>query len=135
MEFSPDGNYLFVGSRNSNRIGCWDVRNTKEEIARYERSGKTQQRLGFCIDRCQQWLVVGGKHGMIGFHDLLGGAKENNSVQFQAHRDSVGGVALHPSEPVLVSVSGSRRLYLDTEEEPQYDSNPDCSMMLWDISC
>lgn len=94
-------------------------------LAKLRRPGAaSHQRLHFDVDWAGRWLVTGDEMGMIHlwridvgrFVDQADVDKMDNSqgielmpdLSWKAHQDSVGSVALHPHEPWLASVSGSR---------------------------
>lgn len=57
--FSPDGKYIYFSSRRSDYISCFDLRNTAEVLHRFERPGKTSQRLAFSLDLTGRYLSSG----------------------------------------------------------------------------
>ena len=55
LKYSPDGRFLFSGSRRGSTteesyVVCWDVRMSGEMLAAYPRHVDTYQRIGFDID-------------------------------------------------------------------------------------
>ncbi|TPX69305.1 hypothetical protein SpCBS45565_g02562 [Spizellomyces sp. 'palustris'] len=106
VQFSMDGCYLFTASRKSDEIQCWDIRNTGEIIARYQRKGDTNQRINFDLDPSGRYLSTGDQDGHILIYDL----KAHELVkEFEGHRDTVSAAGFHPSLPLLASCSGQRR--------------------------
>jgi WD40 repeat protein len=63
MKWSPNGCNLWIGGRGSDSIVCWDVRNTREEIGRVNRSLNTNQRLSFDLDPWGKYLITGSQDG------------------------------------------------------------------------
>jgi len=54
---------MFAASRNSRHIICWDIRNSGEICATYEREAMTNQRIAF--DVRNGLLVSGGTSGNV----------------------------------------------------------------------
>lgn len=63
MKWSPNGCNLWIGGRGSDSIVCWDVRNTREEIGRVNRSLNSNQRLSFDLDPWGKYLITGSQDG------------------------------------------------------------------------
>ncbi|KAJ1675397.1 hypothetical protein EV182_001352, partial [Spiromyces aspiralis] len=115
VKFSPDGRYLFVASRRSRNIACYDPRDMAQPVALYSRPSNTQQRLGFDIDPSQQWLIAGEQNGDVSFYTLTEWPDPKDpKPQFRIpmHRDVVSDVAVHPTMPVLATVSGQRKFHI-----------------------
>ncbi|KAJ3390552.1 Telomerase Cajal body protein 1 [Lobulomyces angularis] len=133
--FTLDGNFLFIASRKSSKIQCWDLRNTGELIYSLERPGNTNQRLSFSIDPTGRYLSSGDTKGYIWIYDL----KNKGKVVYcqPAHTDVVSSSNFHPTYSMLVSSSGQRR-YKDSYNDTvlTYDDGEgglkyDCRINAW----
>ncbi|KAJ6654952.1 hypothetical protein lerEdw1_006423 [Lerista edwardsae] len=112
--FSPEGSRLFTGGRKDSEILCWDLRQPGEVLFSMSRIVATNQRLYFDLDPTGRFLLSGDTEGLVtvwdtaqppsgGPHSLLPPV-----LQFQALKDCVNGISLHPSLPLLASASGQR---------------------------
>lgn len=108
---------------------------SKRDSNRTEAAGTvtTNQKLRFDIDISGQILGAGGQDGKISMFNLAAGdisqtgsvelteatraPQPGPAMQYKAHDDAVGSVSLHPLQPILLSVSGSRHFHLDGLEE------------------
>ncbi|PVV01747.1 hypothetical protein BB560_003824, partial [Smittium megazygosporum] len=86
LQFSPDGTYLFAGARKTNKIHCWDIRNTTSPVSVIHRISNTLQRMGFTIDGAQNYLVSGNTDGSIWFNCLSPEALCFETFKFSAHK-------------------------------------------------
>ncbi len=59
LAFSPDDSLLFCAARNSDHLECFDVRDFTQPLFRFERPGKTNQRLYFDLDPSGRYLATG----------------------------------------------------------------------------
>ncbi|SJX64257.1 related to Guanine nucleotide-binding protein beta 5 [Sporisorium reilianum f. sp. reilianum] len=91
-------------------------------LAKLRRSGgATRQRIYFDVDWAGRWLATGDEQGLIHMWRIDAGRFVDQSdvdadelemtpdLCWKAHQDTVGSVVFHPHEPLLASVSGSRR--------------------------
>lgn len=128
--WSSCGRYLCVAERGSNGVSVWDIRGTGKSIAWLEgRQAKTQQRLGIDIMGGELW--TGGTDGIVRVWKNVG--MESGVVSptwsFQAHDDSIGSTALHPTARVLATCSGHRNmLEPGTELEDEAAISPTSSL-------
>ena len=131
LSFSPCGNYLYSRYRESTSPGIqvWDIRSSKKvvrELVLAPRSstgpqppplslsgGKSNQRLGFSVDR-ETGLVAAGFHdGRVGVWGL---DEEKEVYEFDVWKDKKYSVACHSvhlldsTSPALSYVSKSRRI-------------------------
>ncbi|XP_013771698.1 telomerase Cajal body protein 1-like [Limulus polyphemus] len=133
LVFSPDGTKLYTGSRKDPNIFCWDLRNPGQVLCSLRRLVTTNQRIYFDISSCGQYLISGNDNGVVTVWDTTKApievAGEQNPIlppyhYFQAHRDCVNGISLHPSMPLLATSSGQRKFPepLDSEEDESSES-------------
>lgn len=128
LRFSPNGKFLFTGGRKDNYLLCWDIRNTKQVLARFHRTCASNQRLYFDVDPLGgRFLATGSDDGSLQMFDLSAAPDpDNNSLMAPALRlagasaphsgDVVSGVSFHPalsqSTPMLATCSGRRVLHV-----------------------
>lgn len=131
VQFSLDGNRIYSGSRMDDNIICWDVRYTARDLFHLPRKVETNQRIHFdigsrsCLKRdcaSEEILVSGNTNGNVMFWDISqdlnresnNGRPTTDSFEiescftYQAHKDCVNGVSIHPFLPVLATSSGQR---------------------------
>ncbi|KAF4571068.1 hypothetical protein EYR36_008395 [Pleurotus pulmonarius] len=122
---------LYASFRRHSQIYAWDLRGGVDEPIYTlkppeDRSPRTNQKLKFDIDASGKWLASGGPDGRISAWDLDEMSSQpgilNATHTFQAHEDSVGSVAFHPLDPLLLSVSGSRHFNSATDSDSGSDS-------------
>ncbi|KAH7882011.1 hypothetical protein F5I97DRAFT_1988288 [Phlebopus sp. FC_14] len=110
------------------------------DIERRERN-LTNQKTKFDIDAGGRWLAVGDQLGNIKVYSLdfgdaghdgegtyvLDGHVRNVGpvLDFKAHEDTIGAVAFHPLQPIMLSVSGSR--HFDDDGDVVCDSDSESS--------
>jgi len=79
------------------------------------------------LDVYGKTLVTGDQNGFISIFGL-DESLEKSTTKFKAHDDVVAATALHPLEPILVSVSGSRHFGEVSSEVPaSSESDPELS--------
>ncbi|XP_054851124.1 telomerase Cajal body protein 1 isoform X2 [Eublepharis macularius] len=149
--FSPEGFCLYTGGRKDSEILCWDLRQPGEILFSVSRMVATNQRLYFDLDPSGRFLLSGDTEGLITIWDTSQPPSSTPrpvlqpTLQFQALRDCVNGISLHPSLPLLATASGQRKFpdLWDSgdekeEEEKEGGRLPSCpqahgsnSLMLW----
>ncbi|XP_053203934.1 LOW QUALITY PROTEIN: telomerase Cajal body protein 1-like [Panonychus citri] len=146
LTFSPDGTKLFSGGRRDGEILCWDMRKLSSILFTLKRTVITHQRIYFDISSNGNCLVSGGDDGHVTFWNLDDKDEQSTNgfldpvKKFKAHNESVNGVSLHPSLPLMVTSSGQRRLPIATDsddEDHHFISKPvdncDNSIKIWMI--
>ncbi|TFK48131.1 WD40 repeat-like protein [Heliocybe sulcata] len=136
LQFNPTRPHILYASfRRHDCIYSWDLRGDMScpvDVYGYgDTTGAsrptrdmTNQKLRFDVDPSGQWLSTGDHHGKVSIFDV----KEKDTIsdtftttedapilKFHAHDDAVGSVGFHPSQPLLLSVSGSRHFHHDHE--------------------
>lgn len=148
LKFSPNGQYLFSGSRKQGEILCWDVRNTCQVLGKFSRDSSTCQRIYFDIDPLGgRFLATGSRDGSVRIFDLLSAPDENSSYSpcfsFQAHQCATNGVGFHPffsvDNPLFATASGERQFVIDCkdssdDEEESPSTTCDNSIGFWRLS-
>lgn len=134
VQFSKDGDYIYTGGRKDPYILCWDIRNTASILYKLYRSSEhTNQRVSFDIEPCGRHLGTGGQDGLVHIYDLQTGQWTSG---FQAASDIVNGFSFHPTLPIAVSSSGSRRFSIpDSYEEDVNLSGDENCVSVWEFSC
>ncbi|KAF9233382.1 hypothetical protein BU15DRAFT_90379 [Melanogaster broomeanus] len=117
LMFSPTQlHMLYASFRRSEKIWGWDLRGDASSPP-----SLTNQKTRFDIESSGRWLATGNQMGKIAMYDLgVGGTVDDGedfgskvreikpALLYEAHGDTIGAVAFHPLQPVLLSVSGSR---------------------------
>ncbi|KAK1926502.1 putative guanyl nucleotide binding protein [Papiliotrema laurentii] len=122
---------VFVGSRKSTSIQVYDVRDVSAPLAELPRLGTTNQRLLFDVDPWGRYLTSGDEKGHLHMWDISDLTRGEPIWSGNLHTDAVGSVQLHPYQPLLLSVSGSRSISTeyssdsDDESESDLDSESD----------
>ncbi|ORX60912.1 WD40 repeat-like protein [Piromyces finnis] len=134
VQFSPDGNYLYSVSRQTDGIICWDIRNTGKQLCEYVRPGKTNQRISFDISKDGKYLISGDKDGYINVYELMHVIKSpealeelnNQKIEFKSikptyryevNKDTITSVAFHPYYPIIFTCSGQRKFNMNILDE------------------
>ncbi|XP_069799054.1 telomerase Cajal body protein 1 [Dendropsophus ebraccatus] len=110
--FSADGHCIFSGGRKDPEILCWDVRHPGQVLTSLRRNVTTNQRMYFDMESSGRYLLSGDTQGTVSVWDMLSPPEDGVSLpalQFQAQKDCVNGISLHPSLPILATASGQRR--------------------------
>lgn len=142
IAFSPDGTKLFSGGRKDPEILCWDLRKPGQILYVAVRKVETNQRIYFDLDSTGQYLFSGNHDGMVTVWDTQQPPVKlrpdadfvlESFQEFRAHSDTVNGISLHPTEPVLATSSGQRHVpALDDEDLlSDTDSYQENSLKLW----
>ncbi|KAF7424697.1 hypothetical protein PC9H_010008 [Pleurotus ostreatus] len=124
---------LYASFRRHSQIYVWDLRGGVDEPIctlkpPEDMSPRTNQKLKFDLDASGKWLASGGPDGRISVWDLDETASQSDSGilnaahTFQAHEDSIGSVAFHPLDSLLLSVSGSRHFDSTVDSDSGSDS-------------
>ncbi|KAH9975579.1 WD40-repeat-containing domain protein [Lactifluus volemus] len=129
LAFNPAKPHLLYASfRRRDGICSWDLRGNTVTPLQTFRCGDgsrpdTNQKMHFDIDLGGKLMSVGDQSGNINLFKLDGfiepgaepiddtGDEQSEAVpalQYHAHDDAVGSVTFHPTQPRLLSVSGSR---------------------------
>lgn len=108
------GNFLYSRARKDSHILCWDVRNTLSCLYTLQVPDTfTNQRLAFCIEPCGRHMLAGGSQGTVAVFDLATG----EAVQMlKAASDTVSGVSMHQTLPIIATCSGHRRFWDECEQ-------------------
>uniref|UniRef100_A0A8C4S4A9 Telomerase Cajal body protein 1 n=1 Tax=Erpetoichthys calabaricus TaxID=27687 RepID=A0A8C4S4A9_ERPCA len=147
MIFAPDGNLLYTGGRKDPEILCWDLREPGKVLFSMQRTVTTNQRMYFDLDVTGRYLLTGNTKGAIYVWDTLlqrPGDKESvlqPALQFDAQKDCINGISLHPHMPLLASASGQRKFPEPSESGDESDTDGvllthrhirgENSLMLW----
>jgi WD40 repeat protein len=136
--FSTDGRVLYVASRRSNEIKCWDIRNTGSVLPySFIRPGETNQRISFSLDReSGRFMVSGDTRGHVNVFDLRNVEGEEEImpvISEKCHEDTVGGVDFHPTMSRLIATGSGQRRYNNTLHGTllSQDKGYDCSVKTW----
>lgn len=146
LAFSPDGTKLYSGGRKDPEILCWDMRNPGQILFSLIRRVETNQRIYFDQTMDGRYLISGSHDGDVLVWDTLAPPAmlypESDPVLkpvsvFPAHNDTVNGVSLHPSLPLIATSSGQRHFpdVYDSDDsdegENDNDNVVDNSLKLW----
>ncbi|KAJ2651636.1 Telomerase Cajal body protein 1 [Coemansia sp. RSA 1250] len=126
LVWAPNNVHLWAGSRQSQHLVAWDIRDLRGPWAVVPRTCRTQQRMFFGFDATGRHLVAGEMDGTITFHDV--GDIESQPVRVPAHGDLVAGISTHPYYPLLATASGQRH------DESQALLESDNSLRIWAVS-
>jgi WD40 repeat protein len=135
LAWTPDGNYLLVGERQSDGIHVYDVRNQLKRVSWLAgRKALTTQRLGFSTVPTQSGLEVwaGGVDGVVRMWQNPGqleGVQQPNAELPRMHDDSVTSAVWHPGGAVMATCSGQRRF----DDEDDSTADRDSSLKVWTV--
>jgi WD40 repeat protein len=135
LEWTPDGNYLLVGERQSDGIHVYDIRNQLRRVSWLAgRNALTPQRLGVSTIPTASGLEVwaGGVDGALRMWQNPGrveGIQEPNVVLSEMHGDPVASAVWHPGGAVMATCSGQRKF--DDADEDEATTEPDSSLKIW----
>ncbi|GAA5975875.1 hypothetical protein JCM10908_005311 [Rhodotorula pacifica] len=123
-------NLLFVASRQSTHLDVWDLRNMSKRSSsgRLARKAATNQRLGFDIDPTGMWLAAGDQDGAVSIFSAQPLPDQLEPITtFSLSQDPISTTLFHPTEPWLITTSGTRRYekkeQTDTSERDWLDSD------------
>ncbi|KZT19087.1 hypothetical protein NEOLEDRAFT_1142508 [Neolentinus lepideus HHB14362 ss-1] len=143
LQFNPTrAHILYASFRRTDCIYSWDLRGDMSSplnIYRYGGSADsprsshdmTNQKLRFDVDPSGRWLSIGDQRGNVSMFDVSNSDATLNmditpevmpTLQFHANDDTIGSVGFHPSQPLLLSVSGSRHFHHDQEGHASHES-------------
>jgi WD40 repeat protein len=135
LAWTPDGNYLLVGERQSDGIHVYDVRNQLKRVSWLAgRNALTTQRLEFSTVPTQSGLEVwaGGIDGVVRMWQNPGqleGIQPPNAALEGMHDGSVTSAVWHPGGAVIATCSGQR--WFDDEDDTR--TNHDNSLKVWTV--
>ena len=112
LKWSPCGNYLYIGGRKSDNILKWDVRNTRKEVGRFNRTCGTNQKYSFDLDPWGKFLATGNQEGQILIYDTTTLDLVKSS---EVLGNCVNSVCFHPFSSIIFSSTGQRRFEIDEE--------------------
>ncbi|KAK8240094.1 WD40-repeat-containing domain protein [Phyllosticta capitalensis] len=134
VRWCPGGSYLYAAELNSDVIYMYDIRNTGRCLGKLTgRQAKTAQRVDFDIaprtDVAGNWdgynIVSGGTDGIVRVwetpHEKEGDIKHTH--EWQAHEETVSGVAVNPWYPMLATSAGQWRWSDEEEYASESDSD------------
>lgn len=124
LRFSADGRCVFSGGRKDPEILCWDVRHPGKVLTSLRRNIATNQRIYFDMESSGRYLLSGDTQGVVSVWDMSSPPEDgvlSPALQFQAQKDCVNGISLHPSLPILATASGQRK-FPESEEESEDES-------------
>lgn len=137
LAWTPDGNYLLVGERQSDGIHVYDVRNQLRRVSWLAgRNALTTQRLGISTVPTLSGLEVwaGGMDGALRMWQNPGqaeGIQEPDAVLSGMHGDPVTSAVWHPGGAVMATCSGQRRF--DDADEDEISVRSDNSLKIWSV--
>ena len=120
VKWSPCGNYLWVGGRQSNKLACWDVRSSRSEVGTVLRSLRSNQKMSFDIDPWGKFLATGSQDGELLIYDTATFELKSSSTSITTTRrvDCLNSVQFHPYSAMLFTAAGQRTF-------PDFDSSSD----------
>lgn len=122
LRFSADGRCVFSGGRKDPEILCWDVRHPGQVLTSLRRNIATNQRIYFDMESSGRYLLSGDTQGVVSVWDMSSPPEDgvlSPALQFQAQKDCVNGISLHPSLPILATASGQRKFPESEESEDE----------------
>ena len=134
VQFSNDGKFLFTGARKSPFIYCWDIRNTRESIAQFERVSNNNQRIAFDLHPSGSYLVTGSQD----FQAIVYNTKDCSVVaRIKELPDAVNGVSIVPSTSSfsVALCTGKRYFSLspDMESDDEQSEAEKNVIQLWNV--
>lgn len=125
------GNFLYTRARKDSNIYCWDVRNTLSCLYSLEvPESDTNQRLSFDIEPYGRHMVAGSTTGSLAVFDLATGERVS---MLKVAADTVSGVHLHGTLPMMATCSGHRRFWDHSTQNWSEKMQPDDTntLRLW----
>ncbi|XP_052255898.1 telomerase Cajal body protein 1-like isoform X7 [Dreissena polymorpha] len=135
VKFSPDGTKLYSGGRKDNEILCWDMRQPGQILFTLNRLVTTNQRMYFDLTSNSRYIVSGSHDGTVIVWDSLATPVTDGihsepvihpAMKFQAHYDTVNGVSVHKTLPLVATTSGQRHFKCvleDSDDDEGSSSN------------
>jgi len=112
LQYSSDGNQLYIGERKSSCIECFDLRFPGHVFATYSRPNNTQQKIYFQVDAFDRYLFSGSTSGEMTIHDLRKSRTNSTPQQpdwnLPTSRAALAGLSLHPNLPLVAITTGQR---------------------------
>lgn len=106
MKWSPCGNMLWVGGRCCGDIVCWDIRNTRKQLGKVERTLNTNQKMYFDLDPWGKYLVTGSQFGELLVYDTLSFHEVTRTVKLELN--CINTARFHPFSSLLLTSCGQR---------------------------
>jgi hypothetical protein len=128
--YSRDGWRVYAGARKSNEILCWDLRTMSDQpLHRYLRAptvdykDTTNQRIEFDFHPSGRYLITGSQSGQIYVYDTNNPDSHLSPSPFSTHKDTVNGVSVHPTLPLVAFSTGQRKFEIggDTYDDVSSD--------------
>ncbi|EME78497.1 uncharacterized protein MYCFIDRAFT_36833 [Pseudocercospora fijiensis CIRAD86] len=147
LKWSPDGTYLLVGERQSDRIQVFDIRNTQQKLVNLVgRHADTPQPLYMDVIHTASGYEVwtGGTDGQVRVWSNPGQISDDQPPDAELHVNNaaVASAVWHLSGAVLATASGHQSLpgradESDSEDESsyrsQYHSDADNALNIWTV--
>ncbi|SBT41891.1 WD repeat-containing protein 79, putative (WDR79) [Plasmodium ovale wallikeri] len=111
--------YILSGSRNGSYIYLYDMRNGKGYVQKYERYALTNQK--YLFDTHHNYLLSGDTFGYINMYDIV----TNKLIHRQLINkySPIISVSAHPTHPLLLTGSGTRRFYENNNHQVDIITN------------
>ncbi|CAI9736796.1 telomerase Cajal body protein 1-like [Octopus vulgaris] len=138
--FSSDGTKLYSGGRKDPEILCWDLRDPGTVLYVATRQVETNQRIYFDLSHSGQYLISGNHDGTITIWDTSKTSDNEGTnarysllshFTYSGHTDTVNGVSLHPTFPLVASSSGQWHSCIDEDSEDNVPVNYSNDLRLW----
>lgn len=132
LKWSPDGHKLWVGGRGNPDVLCWDIRHTKREVGKVQRSLNSNQRMTFDLDPWGAYLATGNQEGHLLMYDTQTFQEilverfdgEEEGLCAKGGHDCLNCVSFHPYAALLACTTGQRRFDVGSDSD---DDNEDGS--------
>uniref|UniRef100_A0A0N5CGT6 WD repeat-containing protein 79 n=1 Tax=Strongyloides papillosus TaxID=174720 RepID=A0A0N5CGT6_STREA len=108
MEYSKDGQYIFIGGRKDEGISCYDTRMLGFKMYDIPRPGTHSQRIEFEIDPSGSFLFSGTTSGTLRVTDLRAGSSFLSTKEFNILPTSIPSISLHPLKNLFAIGHGQR---------------------------